>query len=112
MGTAASLADRFDRLQSYQLGQIAPGCGSAHLGEADGLALHRIHQGAMAGRRSRELLQEPAQPCRDIQIPALAALQCRAVALREKPAGDRPGQAAVGATYCQNTSAKWRFLNW
>ena len=38
IGAAAAFADRLDRLLLHQLGQIAPGRGTAHLGEADGLA--------------------------------------------------------------------------
>jgi len=38
VSTAAALPDRLDRLLLYQFKQIAPGRGTAHLGEADGLA--------------------------------------------------------------------------
>ena len=38
IGAAAALADRLDRLQVHQFGQVTPGRGTAHLGEADGLA--------------------------------------------------------------------------
>jgi len=38
VSTAAALTDRLDCLLVRQFGQIAPGRGTAHLGEADGLA--------------------------------------------------------------------------
>ena len=38
ISAAATLTDRLDRPQHHQFGQATPGGGTAHLGEADGLA--------------------------------------------------------------------------
>ncbi len=56
IGAAATFAKRFDPLVVHQLGQIAPGCGAAHLGEADGLA-----QGHPACETLRFGIQQPIE---------------------------------------------------
>lgn len=38
IGAAVALADWLDRPQVHQFGQVTPGGGAAHLGEADGHA--------------------------------------------------------------------------
>jgi hypothetical protein len=108
IGAAAALADRFYRLVFHQIGQITPGRGTAHLGEADGLA-----QGYAAYETLRFGIQQPAS----ITAPwvAAAAVSCSRnqlsqpvtsssprrllglglAVLGEKTVGDRPGQAAV-----------------
>jgi hypothetical protein len=97
IGAAAALSDRLNCLLLHQLGEIAPGCGAAHLGEADGLA---------QGHAARESLRFGIQqlPFDGGRAQALAAQQgADRLAIERglqclQPAQQRPGCSQACST--------------
>ena len=92
IGAAAAFADRLDRLLLDELGQIAPGRGAAHLGQADGLA---------QGHAAREPLRFGIQQA--IEQFLLAAVETAvAVAPPERRlAPHRNDHGAIGGRRCR-----------